>query len=84
LGGEDTRYFLALQEATQMESRQFVSSIEVILNDERVLTVADTTVEFPRRIQVAQTGRGRDEHPPGDGAGRPKRGSRSSPSATTG
>ena len=52
-GGEDTRYFLALQEATQMESRRFVSSFEVILNDERVLTVDDATVEFPRRIQVA-------------------------------
>lgn len=55
LGGEDTRYFLALRETTQMESRPFVSSIEVSLNDERVLTVDDTTVEFPRRIRVALT-----------------------------
>jgi hypothetical protein len=51
LGGEDTRYFLALQETTQMESR--LASIEVTLNHERVLTVDDTTVELPRRIQVA-------------------------------
>lgn len=55
LGGEDTRYFLALQETTQMESRPFVSSIVVSLNEERVLTVDDATVEFPRRIQVALT-----------------------------
>ncbi len=51
VGGEDTRYFLALQETTQME----ISSIEVVLNDERVLIVDDTTVEFPRRIRVALT-----------------------------
>ena len=53
LGGGDTRYFLALQEATQIEGRVFVSSIDVTLNDEVVLTVDDTAVEFPRRIQVA-------------------------------
>ena len=48
-GGEDTRYFLVLQEATQMES----ASLEVSLNEERILSVDDTTVEFPRRIQIA-------------------------------